>query len=420
VILSIQVKAFLWAGNNRVFLRTISFSIYHFNPIPMKKLNNLLFFLFLLIMMTSCNLKNKSARIASQSDYPAPPMAMVIPDTMLEFGNARIDNYFWMKDRDNPEVMAYLKSENAYTDTVMAHTKDLQEKLFQEMKGRIKEEDQSVPQIDNGYFYYNRTEKDKQYPIYCRKKGNVSSPEEVLFDVNKMAEGSQAYILSNYEITPDNKLAAYSYNTTGSYAEFNLKIRNLENGEDLPYEITNVQSFVWANDNKTLFYTKSSETFRPYRVYRHQINSKVPDELLFEEKDEMFNLYVGKSKTKEYIYIDSGSFTTSEYRYLPADKPLADFKMFLPRQKDIDYSIQHHKTRIFIKYKDPQNINSMIYEAPLSGFSDKSTWKELVKHGRDCIYLPDRRQTRLQWRGSLGARDEVSVQSEWCYLHAQR
>ncbi|MBN1789215.1 MAG: S9 family peptidase [Bacteroidales bacterium] len=346
----------------------------------MKTLNNLLFFLFLLIMMTSCNDKNKSARITSQGDYPAPPMALIIPDTMLEFGNARIDNYFWMKDRDNPEVMAYLKSENAYTDTVMAHTRDLQEKLFLEMKGRIKEEDQSVPQIDNGYFYYNRTEKDRQYPIYCRKKGNVSSPEEVLFDVNKMAEGTQAYIFSNFEITSDNKLAAYSYNTTGSYAEFNLKIRNLETGEDLPYEISNVQSFVWANDNKTLFYTKSSETFRPYRVYRHQINSKVPDVLLFEEKDEMFNVYVGKSRTKEYIYLASGSFTTSEYRYLPADKPLADFKVFLPRQKDVDYSIQHHKTRIFIKYKDLQHINSMIYEAPLSGFSDKSTWKELVKH----------------------------------------
>lgn len=346
----------------------------------MKSIKNYLLFPLLMIMMTCCKENAKTRRIATQDDYPSPPVAPVKPDTMQEFGNTRIDNYFWMKDRENPDVMAYLKAENAYTDTVMAHTRDLQEKLFQEMKGRIKEDDQSVPQLDNGYYYYNRTEKDKQYPIYCRKKGSITSPEEVLFDVNKMAEGTEAYIFADYEITPDNKLAAYSYNTTGSYAEFNLKFRNLETGEDLPYEIVNVSSFAWATDSKTLFYTKISETFRPFQVYRHQINSKSPDKLIFEEKDEQFNVYVSRSKTREYIYIASGSFTTSEYHYLPADKPLADFRVFMPRQKDVDYAVQHHKSRIFIKYKDPQHLNSMIYEAPLSGFSDRSTWKEVVKH----------------------------------------
>ena len=146
---------------------------------------------------------------------------------------------------------------------------------------------------------------------------------------------------------PDNKLAAYLFNTTGSYAEFNLKVRNLETGEDLPFEIVKVRSFAWANDNKTLFYTISNEALRPYQVYRHVLNSKSPDVLIFEEKDELFNVYVGKSKTRDFIYVISTSFTTSEYRYLSADKPLGELKVFRPRQKDVDYSIQHHNIRDF-------------------------------------------------------------------------
>ena len=346
----------------------------------MKTLKIYSILVLLIFSMVCCNKNIPSGKLKSQKDYPSPPVALIDPDTLQEYGGVRIDNYSWMKDRSNPAVMSYLKAENAYCDTVMAHTKELQELLYQEMRARIKEDDQTVPQIENGYYYYSRTEKDRQYPIYCRKKGDLSSQEEVLFDVNKMAEGSQAFIFAGYEISQDNQMAAYIYNTTGSYAEFTLKFRNLLTGEDLPYEISKVQGFTWANDNKTVFYTIANEAMRPYRLFRHTINKKLTDKLMYEEKDELFNLYVSKSKTKDFIYLISGSFTSTEYRFLRADTPLGDFKIFRPRQKDVEYNVQHHKTRIFIKYKDRQHINSKIYEAPLENFSDFSAWKELVKH----------------------------------------
>ncbi len=341
---------------------------------------DLLLLVILIITMTNCTKHNESQTITSQKDYPLPPVAVVKPDTLHEFGNTRIDNYFWLKDRSNPDVKTYLKAENKYCDTVMAHTAAIREKLYLEMKGRIKEDDQTVPQLNNGYYYYSRTEKDKQYPVYCRKKGNTTSAEEIMFDVNKLAEGTQAFLFSGYDVSMDNKLAAYSYNTTGSYADFNLKIRDLGKGQDLPFEIQHVQSFVWANDSKTLFYARPNESLRPYRVYRHILNSAKPDDLIFEEKDDLFNLSVYKSKTKDFIYLVSSSFTSSEYRFLPADKPLALFKVFRPRQKDVEYYIEHHKSGIFVRYKDKQHLNSMIYEAPLDNYIDFSSWKEVVKH----------------------------------------
>ncbi|MBN2814035.1 MAG: S9 family peptidase [Bacteroidales bacterium] len=333
----------------------------------------------MLILMSACKLDRSTIRVSGQSDFPPPPVATIVPDTLQDFGEIRIDNYFWLKDRSNPDVMAYLKAENAYCDTVMSHTKELQEILYTEMRGRIKEDDQSVPVLNNGYYYYNRTEKDKQYPLYCRKK-DLSGPEEVIFDVNRMAEGSQAYLFAGYGISTDNQLAAYLFNTTGSFAEFTLKFRNLKTGEDLSYEITKVQDFAWANDSKTLFYVVANETLRPYRVYRHQLNTKVPDKLIYEEKDELFNVSVDKSKNKAFIYIGSGSFTTTEYRYLPAGDPMGEFKVFRPRCQDVEYFIQHHTDKVYIKYKNLQNLNSKIYEAPVTGFADSLLWKEVIPH----------------------------------------
>ena len=346
----------------------------------MKSTKNYLVLALLTIIMSNCGENIKSTRISSQNDYPPPPMARIKPVTMQEFGGIRVDNYFWMKDRNNPEVMNYLKAENAYCTKVMAHTVDLRNSLYKEMRGRIKENDQSVPQLDNGYYYYYRTEKGKQYSIYCRKKSNLTSPEEVLFDVNKMAKGSHAFIFADYEVSKDNQMAAYMYNTTGSSADFNLKFRNLKTGKDLPYEVGKVQEFTWANDSKTVFYAMANEALRPYRVYRHVLNTKIPDQLIYEEKDELFNLEVCKSKTKDFIYIISSSFTSTEYRYLPADMPSGNFQLFRSRQKDVEYFIEHHKDKIFIKYKDKQNINSKIFEAPLDKAGDISSWKEIIKH----------------------------------------
>ena len=321
--------------------------------------------------------------IKNQNDYSPPPVAEIKPETFKEFGMTRVDNYFWLKDKSNPKVIDYLKAENTYCETVMQHTKDLQEILFKEMKGRIKEDDQTVPQLNNGYYYYSRTEKDKQYPVYCRKKGSVNNPEEIIFDVNEMAKGKPAFLFHDYEISENNNLAAYLFNTTGSFAEFNLKVKDLLAGNDLDLEIEKVQSFTIAKDNKTLFYVTGNKSLRPYRLYCHQFDGTGNDKLVYEETDELFNLQVDRSKTKDFIYIKSESFTSSEVRIIPADKPLSEMKVFLPRLKDVEYDIEHHKSKIFVKYKDNENKNSMIYEAPLNGYEDRKTWEEVVKHNPD-------------------------------------
>jgi Protease II len=208
----------------------------------MNKLSNLIFGPLLLATITSCVGSKKDAMILTQSDFPAPPVAEKKPSTFHEFGHDRVDSYFWMKDKKNPKVIDYLKAENAYTDTVMSSTKPLQEEIYKEIVGRIKEDDQSYPVLRNGYYYYSRTEKGKQYRTYCRKKGAISAPEEVIFDVNRMAEGKNAYIFSNYSISPDNSMAAYFYNETGSFAEFILKVKDLKTGKDIGFSVNGATS----------------------------------------------------------------------------------------------------------------------------------------------------------------------------------
>jgi len=334
--------------------------------------------------LAACNPSTQTTvKITQQGDFPAPPVATVKPSEFTEFGNKRIDNYFWLKDKNNPEVIEYLKAENAYFDTVMSSTKALQEKLYAEMKGRIKEEDESVPKLDNGYYYFSRTEKGKQYQTICRKKGSVSAAEEVLFDINKMAEGKKAFIFAGNIVSTDNKLAAYLSNETGSFADYTLKVRDLVTGTDLPVKIDKVQSFAWANDNKTLFYTVGNDALRAWRVYRHILSSNKPDELVFEEPNEQFVVYLGKSKTKDFIFIETASFTTSEYLYLPTSEPNGKFKVFVPRVKDVKYNVYPHKDKFFIQYKDRENLNCKVYEAPLTGYADRSTWKEVIAHNKD-------------------------------------
>jgi oligopeptidase B len=337
------------------------------------------------LALTACTSTTEpTTTITMQSDFPTPPSAAIKAATFQEFGNERIDNYFWLKEKESPEVLAYLNAENAYCDTVMKSTLPLQEKLFAEMKGRIKETDETVPQSDNGYFYYSRTEEGKQYRIYCRKKGDVSAPEEIIFDVNKMAEGKPAFIFAGYDISSNNKLAAYASNETGSYADFTLKIKDLETGNDLAINIEKVQGFTWANDSKTIFYTLGNEALRAWRVYRIDISNNKPAELVFEEPNEQFIVGVEKSKTNDFIFISTGSFTTSEYHFLPANEPTGKFKVFIPRVKDVEYHVNHHKDKFFIHYKDRENLNSMVYEAPLKGYEDRSTWKVFIPHDKDA------------------------------------
>ena len=330
------------------------------------------------LLATACN-PQKENKVLKQSDFPTPPVAEVKPDTFVEFSNQRIDNYYWMKDKTDSKVIKYLNAENAYTDAVMASTKELQETIYNEILGRIKEDDESYPALRNGYYYYSRTETGKQYPTYCRKKGSMEAPEEIIFDVNEMGEGKTAFIFRGYSVSPDNSKAAYFFNETGSYAEFKMHIRDLASGEDVGFTVDGATSVAWANDNKTLFFGVIDEALRSYQIRRQMLDA-TESQLVCEEEDAKFRTYVSESKTKDYIFIGSASSTTSEERYIFADKPMSDFKVFMPRVKDVEYSVYDHKENFFMKYKDKNNLNGKIYKTPLTGYEDKETWSEFVAH----------------------------------------
>ena len=333
-------------------------------------------------LMTACSSSEKETVMMKQSDFPAPPVAEVIPDTFSNFGQTRIDNYYWLKDKNNPKVIDYLKAENAYTDTVMASTKVLQQTIYDEIIDRIKEDDESYPSFSDGYYYYSRTEKGKQYRTYCRRKSTMDAPEEIIFDVNEMAKGRPAYIFRGYSVSPDNSKAAYFYNETGSYAEFIMKVKDLASGKDIGFTVNGATSVAWANDNQTLFYGVVDHTLRSYRILRQVLDASRAD-LVYEETDARFSTYVSGSKTKQYIFILSASSTTADERYIPADKPLEQFKMFLPRAQDVEYSVYPHKDKFFVRYKDKENLNGKIYETPLTNHEDRSTWKEFLAHDKN-------------------------------------
>ena len=348
----------------------------------MKNPNYFVLFLVAATMFACTTSKKESAMLKKQSDFPAPPAAEVIPDTFSNFGQTRIDDYYWLKDKNNPEVIDYLKAENAYTDTVMASTKALRQTIYDEILGRIKEDDESYPTLRNGYYYYNRTEKGKQYRTYLRRKGSMEAAEEMMFDLNKMAEGKPAFIFSGYSVSPDNSKAAYFYNETGSYAEFIMKIRDLASGEEVGFTIHGATSVAWSTDNKTLFYSTIDNTLRSYQIHRQKLDEP-ESTVVYEEKDPRFSTYVSDDKNHQFIYISCGSSTTSEERYISADKPTDNFKVFLPRAQDVEYSLYSHHDRFFVRYKDKQSLNGKIYETPLTDYEDRDTWKEFVPHNAD-------------------------------------
>jgi oligopeptidase B len=216
-----------------------------------------------------------------------------------------------------------------------------------------------------------------------RRKGSLDAEEEVIFDVNKMAEGKSAFIFAGYSVSPNNNKVAYLFNETGSYAEYVMKIKDLNTDEEIGFTVIGATSVTWANDNNTLFYGVIDQTLRPYQIHRRGLNEH-QSSLIYEEKDAKFRTYVSGTKTKEYIFIGSASSTTSEERYISADRPLDEFKVFMPRVKDVEYSVFPHKEKFFVSYKDRENLNSMIYEVPLTGYEDKSTWKVFLPHDDDA------------------------------------
>lgn len=336
--------------------------------------------------MVSGSLISNYRMAPGQSQFGAPPVAFKKAEIFTKYNHTRTDNYYWLKDKENPLVTSYLKAENEYADKVTSSTKDLQNKLFDEIKSRVKEEDHTAPVFYNGYYYYTRTEAGKQYKFYCRKKEALSSPEEIMFDVNELAAGKDAFLFADFEVSPDNRHCIYLSNDTGSYAEFTLKVRNLHTGVDVPgFEVSKVQDAVWANDNRTVFYTVCDAALRPWQVKRQDLFGNAGSNVIFEEHDELFIVNLQKTKTDEFLLISSSSFTTSEYLILNANTPFEDFKVFMPRVKDVDYGVYHHNQKFFIQYKDKNNLNGKVYEAPLVGYEDMANWTEVLAHDENTL-----------------------------------
>jgi len=315
-----------------------------------------------------------------------PPDAEKIPKELEKHGDIRIDNYYWMNERDAPNVLNYLKKENAYYEDKTAHTKPLQAKLFEEIKGRIKEDDESVPYKYNGYWYYVRFEKGQNYPLYCRKAESMDAPEEVMFNNNSMAEGHAYFDQPGYSISENTELAAYGLDTV-SRRQYVIQIKNLNTGEDYPEKIENTTgSAVWANDNKTLFYTrKDPQTLRSDKIYKHLLGTDPKkDELVFEEKDETYDVFVTKTKSKEYIIIGSSSTLTSEARFAQADGPAFDFKIIQPRERGLEYSLSHFGTDFYMITNKDGATNFKLMKTSVTATAQEN-WQEVIPHREDTL-----------------------------------
>ncbi len=310
-----------------------------------------------------------------------PPMAKKIPKEMTIHDDPRQDNYFWLRERDNPDVKAYLAAENAYADAFMKPTSGLQEKLYKEMLSHMKETDLTVPFRYRDYFYYTRTEEGKQYAIQCRKKGSLEAPEEILLDVNKLAEGLKFMSLGAIEISPDGNLMAYSTDSLG-YRDYTLQIMDLRTRTLFPEKIERVSSVVWALDNKTLFYTTTDPAKRPFRLYRHELGTD-KHELIEEEKDETFRLFAYATKEEEIIFVGSASSNTTEFKYLHSSKPSETPVMILPRETDHEYYPDYYKGKFYIlTNKDAKN--NRIVSVPMNDPSMQN-WKDFVPHEKSVL-----------------------------------
>jgi oligopeptidase B len=272
----------------------------------------------------------------------APPLARREPVEHVLHGDRRIDHYAWLRQKENPEVLAYLEAENAYTDSVLKPTEAFQEKLYQEMLGRILQTDLSVPYRLRGYLYFTRTEEGKQYPFHCRRRDAQGAPEELLLDLNRLAEGHSFLGLGSFEVSEDNRLLAYSTDVTG-FRQYTLRVKALDSSQVLPVQIERVTSVAWASDNRTLFYTVEDEiTKRSHRLYRHVLGSSEPDPLLYEETDERFRLEIEKSRSGDFLLLTSASHTAGEVRFLSADRPEGEFSLIAPRKDTHEYYVDHH------------------------------------------------------------------------------
>jgi len=334
-------------------------------------------------IVEGCAVGSASEEIKNMVDAPR---ARVSPAKLGKQGESRIDNYFWLKERDNPDVLAYLNAENAYTDSVMAHTAGLQDTLFEEFKTRIKQTDMSVPYKMDDYFYYTRVEDGKEYPIFCRKRGSVEAPENVIIDANVLARGHGYFAIGDRAVNSGQDLVAFPVDTIGRrfYA---IRFKNLTTAEELQDLIPDVTgNMAWANDNKTLFYSKQDPgTLRWYRIYRHTLGTESSqDQLVYEEKDPTFNCFVFKTKSKKYVIIGCEQTLSAEYRYLDADNPAGSFAVFAPREENHEYQIDHYGDYFYVR-TNWHAKNFRLMRTPVTKTA-KTNWEDVIPH-RDNVYL---------------------------------
>ncbi|HVT93704.1 MAG TPA: S9 family peptidase [Bryobacteraceae bacterium] len=310
-----------------------------------------------------------------------PPAATRIEHFEMRHGACETDYYFWLREKSNPEVIAHLKAENAYTEAITAPLKPFEEALYQEMLGRIKQTDLSVPVLRSGYFYYSRTVEGQQYPIQCRRKGGMEAPEEILLDLNELAEGHAFLGLGAFSVSDDNRLLAYATDTTG-FRQYTLYVKNLESGETLGDTAERITSVEWATDNRTLFFTtEDAVTKRSNELWRMALGG--PREKIYEETDELFRVACGRSRDRKFLFLHIDSTDTSEVRYARADHPDAAWSVFLTREKKHRYSVDHREDLFYIRSnKDAKNFQILI--APDSD-PDPKGWKVFLPHRSDVL-----------------------------------
>lgn len=356
----------------------------------MKKLQSLLMLAVVALLWSACTGSKET------KEEIAAPVAEKQPHELTAHGNTRVDNYYWMKlsdeqknaeqkDEQTQKVVNYLNAENEYMQANMKHTEALQQKLYDEIVGRIKQTDESVPYKKNGYWYYTRYEQGQEYPIYCRKKGTLEASEEIMLNVNDMAKGYSYYSVQGLSVSEDNNLLAFGVDTV-SRRRYTIYLKDLKSGNIVDTPIPNTEGYVaWANDNKTLFYTKKdSLTLRSNRIFKHKLGTDpAKDPKIFEEKDETFYTGIYKTKSNKYLVIWSGSTLTNHYQLIDANKPDAAPRDFTTREKGLEYSIDHYQDKFYIVTNmDAQNFKLM--ETPESK-TDKSNWKDKIPHRKDTL-----------------------------------
>lgn len=321
---------------------------------------------------------------AGVTNVPVPPVAEQRPHTHSLHGDDRFDPYFWMRDRQDPDVLEYLEKENAYTAAMMQPTEPLQATLYQEMLARIQETDLSVPVQKDGYYYYTRTEAGKPYGIHCRKQGSLDAAEEVLLDQNALSEGQEYFALGVFQVSPNHQLLAYSTDTTGS-ERYTLFFLDLATRQLYPETIPDTDySFAWANDSQTVFYTQVDEAHRPYKLLRHPLGQPIAsDALIYEEPDEAYYLSIYETRSQAYILLELSSKVTSEIHFLDANQPTGNFQVIQPRSPGIEYSVEHHRDRFYIVTNEDA-INFKLMQTLVTA-PDRENWQTVIPHRDDVL-----------------------------------